>query len=530
MPNLLRPLVLPLVASLLVALVTETVALGQRQAEAPGGTAIPLALIKRYQASRPTGGASAGSCALIAKSKSHAYWLTAEHVIDGPYGLCVIERPGKPSLAGSVVASRNGPDLALIRTSAHTVTKSPFPIWPYQLTQRDYWAEGYAGASFRDFGRRRGRLLSVQPSYARWEFPSIPGESGGCIYTLHNMTKYLCGCVSASDWPSNPRGLRSGFTVGGDSRSIAAFLRDAGLPIGTNGYVSPTKFESNVQPAGIIFRRVLGGRSHPDPCPECYPREQLQQHGIIPEDFSTPPQSPPPEQLPPPQQRPSTDYDRIRQMIKDELAANRPRDGKDGKDGRDGKDGVTAEELKPLIRNAVLNAVEDAVAGLPRGVTEDRVREILSEVPPGLSQGDVESIVDSRMEPFATKLVEQLFAIETPIQLDHGDGDLEDVGTLKLGQPLIIPIIRTGGVGGSAVATMVVVGTATDRLIREFEAAKKTFSELTMLPQNRVPPNVIVRRYPTLVAYDSRGTVAGLWDGDRDVSQKLQAIARGMFP
>lgn len=491
-------------------------------------TSIPLALIKRYDASVPRGGASAGSCALVARSTTKAYWLTAEHVIDGPRGYVTIQRPGKQTLEGKVIAVRHAPDLALIRTSSASVTKYPFPIWPYQITDRDYWAEGYASATFNDFGRRKGRLLGKSSNSTRWSFPSIPGESGGCVYTLHGNTKYLCGVVSASDWPRNPRGLLGGFTVGGDARAIRDFLNSAGLPVGKDGYVSTVAYEQKNEiayadyPTGI-FRRALGGRRHQDPCPDCYPKEQPQinnPQNIIPEDYirPDPPPQQPPEQLP----QPTVDYEKIRAMIKQEMALIAPQDGRDGRDGKDGKDGVTADELKPLIANAVRNAV----GGMPRGVTEDRVREIMSEVPPGLTTADVEQIIDSRLEPFAKQIVESILDVETPIQLDRGNGDIESLGTFKLGTAIIIP--RKAGM--AAISHMVVVATSTERLVREFDAAKESFSELIMVPQSQVPDNVIVRRYPALVAYASDGTVAGLWDGSRDVSEKLQQIARGLFP
>lgn len=543
-------------------------------------TTTPLCLIKAWQGSRPVGSASSGSATLVAKTQSQAFWISAYHVVRGARGIITLHRPDKKALVAKQVSQRTSADLVLLRSSSHTVDEDPLPVWKWRLEGRRYWAEGYASGTLKDFGRRSGTFTSAHGSKAEWSLPSIPGESGGCIYTLAVGRKYLAGVTSGSDWPRNPRGERNGYTFGGHSPQIVAFLTNSGLPVGPDGYVGSLTWAgrnwSDPTPNRGILRRLLPN------CPQCDPQQQSDPHGLgdqyVPEDFVpprdyTPPQQqqpqqqlpqPQPQQVPPhqhpqildappqqitipfPQQQQlqpapepqvirqqlqldiqgspgRVDYDRIADLVRDEVDRQRPRDGRDGKDGRT----PSRQELVELIGDAV------AESGMPRGVTEQRVREIVAETPRGVSQSEVEQIVDGRMEPFAQSILQNILAIETPIRLDRGDGSVEELGTFRLG-PSGFTIPWTDGrpsqIGRAAVATMVVVGTRDQRLEREVTAARRSFDRITLVPQDEVPPSVVVRRYPTLVAYASDGTVAGLWDGSRDVSTKLQAIARGMYP
>lgn len=497
----LRSLVLPL---LVLYATSEIAPHVTRAAEAPGGiTPVPLALIKRFQASHPHGGASAGSCSLIAKSSTHAYWITADHVINGPRGVVVLSRPGKKDLQGTVIAQRRSPDLALIRTSSYTVTKSPFPIWPYKLADRDFWAEGFADASFKGFGRRKGRLLSVNNDMARWSLPSIPGESGGVIFCLLGKTKYLCGVTSASDWPRNPRGTLSGFTVGGHSYQIRAFLKSLGMELRSDGYIV-------VPEQTGLFRRVLGGRRHSDPCPDCLPREQPQLRGgpqipdLIPEDYVPPeqeapdpqPQTPTPQpQTPQPQApQPKPQPERIeKQRLRVEVLGVPGKDGKRGPAGPPGKDGraPTRDELLALIRETIDSQ---------RLVSEPEVRVIAREI--------------AKQEAEAATLglhasMQQLQSALLNIQ--------QSIDTIATHPPEETPSTST--------KHLVLVASRDasyyDRLTEHYRRASEAFTPIMLTEPDRYTGPL-----PALVAYQDRIPVQR-WLGQLRVEEALHRIARG---
>ena len=111
---------LPLLALLAISEIAP--AATTRAAEASAVvSSMPLAMVKRFDQPSAIGSASAGSCTLVAKSATHAYWLTADHVTRDSHGFIGIYRPGKVNLAGSQIARQIGPDLAIIRTTAKTV-------------------------------------------------------------------------------------------------------------------------------------------------------------------------------------------------------------------------------------------------------------------------------------------------------------------------------------------------------------------------------------------------------------------------
>ena len=308
------------VALLLVTLVPSTgiraQTVGLDRADRP---LIPLAILRM-------GTGSTGSCTLVAKTRVYAYWLTAAHV--GSRGKCSVMREGKRQLAGQVVAARNSSDLALVKTTAYTVTEDPMPIWIGQLKGRAIYGEGYASGSFRDFGRRRGSFTSFYKSRGTWSLPSIPGESGGCLYVPYRGLRYICGVTSTSDWPSNRRGHRNGETNGAHHQEIRNFLSASGLPVGADGFVGGKSF-------------TLGGRGWCDPIQGCNPGQPVQPI----------PQIDPGQGFIVPQQPNPVDYEKIKQLIADEVAKiPTPVDGVDGLPGNDGlpgKDGAQGPQGPP---------------------------------------------------------------------------------------------------------------------------------------------------------------------------------------
>lgn len=217
----------------------------------------PVAIIKAYS-HRGASSASSGSCTLIAKDDTQAYWITADHVTrSAPYLEVLLRSGGR--WAGRTVVRDSGADLAVLRTSSTNIDLQPILVWPrQQLGSEWYYAEGFAGASFQGFGRRKGKLGNLMGNMVRWLLPSIPGDSGGCIYLINNGQRYQCGVTSGSDWPSYRSYASDGYTVGGSPSSLHRIIQAAGLTI---------------EPTGLIRcpGRTLGGRNWPDPIQELPP-------------------------------------------------------------------------------------------------------------------------------------------------------------------------------------------------------------------------------------------------------------------
>ena len=222
-------------ASCVAAIGVAVYGLGEAQARAP------VALIKAHSGN----GASAGTATLVAKHR-FGYWLTASHVVDSPR--ISIHTPTH-GFHGELVARDSSADLALVKTTAANCP-APVRIWtgaPH--SSLDYYAEGYAGASFAGFGRRRGGLGALLGRMVRWTLPSIPGDSGGCVYTAYKGKRYLSSVVSGSNWPGRSRNA-DGYTVGASPEAIRTFLCSAGL---------------TVEDTGVCIPRTLGGRQWRDP-------------------------------------------------------------------------------------------------------------------------------------------------------------------------------------------------------------------------------------------------------------------------
>jgi hypothetical protein len=248
----------------LIFLITASVALAEV-------SLTPVVLIRSYSGQKPVGGAAAGSATLVAVNDKFSWFITADHVTNNArYKVVTVQRPDWPSpVQGAVVATDSAADLSLVRCPAALPTQlKPIAIWPADKGTGDIswvYAEGYAAAQFKvgpgtnGFGRRKGKLVYRSGSRSKFSLPSVPGDSGGCIYTASNEGHiYLLGVTSTSDWPGRVgKPERDGVTYGGNHVAIAALLNSNGLPVGSDGYVGGKDAEATI--------RVLGGRRWPHP-------------------------------------------------------------------------------------------------------------------------------------------------------------------------------------------------------------------------------------------------------------------------
>ena len=252
-------------------------------------TGAPIALIFA-RAHRNAGAASSGTATAIAKGQ-YGYWLTADHVT-GSAPFISIHRPDGRRWAGRVVARDGQHDLALVQTSVLEMPE-PIRVWTAAIDpERWYHAEGFAGAKFSGFGRRKGRFGRAMSRMIQFLLPSIPGDSGGCMYTVYGGKRYQCSVTSGSNWPEYRSINSDGYTFGASPRDIRSFLKSAGLTVERSGQVS-------------CLRQALGGRFHPDPLQQQYQQQVIplqqappQQYQLCPPGGQCDPQQPPQQPLP----------------------------------------------------------------------------------------------------------------------------------------------------------------------------------------------------------------------------------------
>lgn len=88
-----------------------------------------------------------------------------------------------------------------------------------------------------------------------------------------------------------------------------------------------------------------------------------------------------------------------------------------------------------------------------------------------------------------------------------------------------------GDPGSQFVSHVVIVSKPDDvRLERYIQQARAAFPNLSVLPRDQVPPNVVIKSVPTAVAYNSVGQVASMVTGETKVERLLMALARSEFP
>lgn len=75
----------------------------------------------------------------------------------------------------------------------------------------------------------------------------------------------------------------------------------------------------------------------------------------------------------------------------------------------------------------------------------------------------------------------------------------------------------------------VIVLQSRDRQLSDALAKAREKWPVIEVTKNEIPSYVVVRTYPTLIAFASTGDVSGMWDGDR-VAAQLDQIAKGKFP
>lgn len=476
-------------------------------------------------------GNSRGSGALIAvhPDANAALVITAHHVVDGGGEYWFQPSGSSKRFKGAQIRKHPQADVSvfLIAKTPEIDARETLCIWPGDIYNgMPVWGEGYGGMNF---GRTKGQVLGrFVGTDARFSLPSIPGDSGGIVITVDKTRKpYLMGIISGSNWAD--RGGPT-WTAAPWAGPIRQWLDTLVFTVAPTPGARGVRAECSVNPTGCVvlgrLRRALGGRRWAQPyqinpqgsCPGgVCPSPQQPFEPYIPDE---PPMGggggdvlpdPPPGSAPPapPQQQPNCpcpqggeqapncpcDPDKLKEAIVKALKEDGPLKGEAGAQGPAGPAGPAGEQG-----------------------------------PPGKdAEVDVEAIAKAVIAALPS----------TPITMVTPDGETVDMGDLALGRPFSFrlpesqspPVDMPPGKPGSRyISHIVIVGQVDDRLQSYLTQAQETFERIIILPKDQVPPNVIVRTYPTAVAYNDVGHVASMWDGSVRVERLLVSIARGEFP
>lgn len=196
--------------------------------------------------------------------------------------------------------------------------------------------------------------------------------------------------------------------------------------------------------------------------------------------------------------------------VVDEVIKRLP-ETKPGRDGRDGKDGAQGP-VGPAGPQGPSGEVDYLQVGK---IADEIVQRRLQDYQPPKQPLNVSEIPG------------------TKIRLEDGT----ELGTLRIGEEFVIPqrlipmIGQTPSNGeGSIVSHLVVVDSRSDRLERLVRDARAEFDRITIVPRTQIPENVVVRKYPTLVAYSKKGNVVAIKEGRNDVERLLTQVSRKEYP
>lgn len=449
--------------------------------------------------------------------------MTAWHVVrDG--GDLWFAPNGNSQRKGIAVKKHPTADVAVFLVPCEGISHlTPLPIWPGTLTKgQEVWGEGYGGLKF---GRTRGY---VEKDFAgadtQFSLPSIPGDSGGIVLTLDDAgVPYLAGIISASNW-AEANGPT--FTVAPRASVIRSWLDSLDFRVRPRGSGEVATVECYVEPTGCLrigqrIRQALRGRNWPQPynCPngQC-PLPQGNQQEFIPvppQEDPIYPQQPPQIQQPPacpgcPCPRPKPDQVDKDELLNELLAkiANDDRfrgdtgpEGPRGESGPPGSPGpgTTPDQLAAVTQAILQRIKEDETFRGPQG----------PEGPQG-SPGETPEVDIDAIADRVYQRVKQELAASEPAKP----------------QPQV-----PGDPGSQFVSHVVIVSKPDDvRLERYIQQARAAFPNLSVLPRDQVPPNVVIKSVPTAVAYNSVGQVASMVTGETKVERLLMALARSEFP
>lgn len=246
-------------------------------------------------------GHAQGSGTIIAHHQDDhlALVLTAKHVVKG-MGSVEIQTTDGQRYPVAAVRSQPDADVALLAVRGVPRTIPPIKLWPQKIQiGMPVWGEGYGSGRF---GRTKGRITKFYngPTF-ECDLPSIPGDSGGAILTVdQTRTPYVVGVISASNWVNNETGQTQTPTETAAESIVWVIDWMPEIKWGLS--------ECTFQPTGILFRRILAGRSYAQPYAspqgQCLPCQPQQQYQPSPQPYAQPELVPGPESyVPPPQQQ-----------------------------------------------------------------------------------------------------------------------------------------------------------------------------------------------------------------------------------
>lgn len=475
-------------------------------------------------------GSSRGSGTMIARSDElgYAVVITARHVVSEA-GPTWFQPHGDKQRYKAVRKYRHpNSDVAIftvVSTGTSLQTRAPMLLWTGKVQPgMPVWAEAYGGGR-AVAGRLHGQVEGMfGGGDIRVSLPSIPGDSGGCVFTVYKKRPYLVGVVSGSNWPE--RGGPTWSAVP-SVQPIRSWLTGLTLPFesstGTHA-VTPTLAPTGCLQLGVRIRGTLGGRRF------VRPYQQPQGGGVCPPGEVCPPElipvDPPSgsedDQLP---QQPGIDQAALIEALAKDPRFRGPA-GKDGEPGPQGPAGPAGAPGPAGERGEPGPAGEAGPVGPAGEVSEMQLAAV------------TRAILDQLQADPRFRGPEGPQGPEGPAGPAGEPGQAADIDDIvkrviaALPPPVDDPAAEPpplGDPGARYISHIVLVGAIDDRLAQYLKPAQRKF-RITVVPDSEVPPTVILKSTPTAVAYSDYGRVAGVFDGRTRVERLLVSIARGEFP
>jgi hypothetical protein len=479
------------------------------------------------------------------------------------------------SLGSAVcVGTLKNPVSALFCTAAHTVRDNPNSVW---VTLND------------GFGWRECRNVRMHPRDDLATFELVGVKLDGIPVATGVREKIpvsICGygpqlqkqkdrfCFRGTLYKGYIRGENGKHPIPGDSGGAVLAQAENGRDVVAgivHGYASAVQMETRDDSAGV---RPLTGyvsadvienwiRTQYGGCPTCpisiYPEVRQPMVGIgIPvgpprvvgvagpampryQQIDESPRYGEPVQA----QRPDFGGEVVEQRIVNEdvvdaavmryFAKNPVRDGRDGRDGQ-----TPSTDRVIQIIDAIIEARperfrgENGVSATPEQVAAVLARDYADQLrgpagPAGqigvLDDADMRAMVRGWLSDPETRtwLVGELSQDMRIQDLIKRLEAVEKRGGLT-GEP-------STGNGGTLVSRFVLVKSGPNsRVDSAVASAKKYWTDIVEVSKEEIPKNVIVKSYPTLIAFSPTGDVAGMWDSEFSVLNTLARISSGQYP
>lgn len=469
-----------------------------------------------------------GSAVCVGRTGGKSILLTAKHNLEGMYKVWV--QSESDWVECRFVAAHPSEDVALLETSTRFKI-SPLAVAPdseLKVTLEGVGPHVHDQRQRPSFqGRVRGELMvGLKGEHA------IPGDSGGPVY----CDGAVVGIVSSVRLPSDRSPMPTSRLQYRGTTTRIVRTKTVLKWIQTQYQCGPQGCPIILRPA---IRQPMAGLTIPIGPPqivhEAVPAPRRYVPEPMPDELFTPSDEPEEEPKTEPRivqgprgpagkdgrdGRAPTEAE-IRKAVNEWLDENSDSlRGKDGQDGRSPSIQEVASVVKAMIDRDPSKfrgpAGEPGVPGPkgergPVGVPDEP--DMKAVVRGWLADPETRTwLVDELSQDMRIQdLIERLEAVEAR-------GATSDSGS-------------AGPRGGTVVAKFVLVKAGSNARVETAVAnAKKQWDDIIEVSKEQIPRNVVVKTYPTLIAFSPDGDVAGMWESEYSVLNTLARISSGQYP